>query len=63
MTWRRPLKALARRLDLAANGPWLGAYVLICLIAGTVAGAIWYSLVDLPAYELGEDLYAHLSER
>ncbi|MDR1386183.1 MAG: hypothetical protein LBJ44_01060 [Propionibacteriaceae bacterium] len=63
MTWRQPFKALSRRLDLSANGPWLGAYLLICLIAGTVAGAIWYGLVDLPAYELGADLYARLSER
>jgi hypothetical protein len=53
---------IKERLDLGNTMGWLGAYLLICLIVGAVAGAVWYFVVDLPGYTLDESFYASMSE-
>ena len=50
------------RIDLVATTGWLGAYLLVCLIVGGVAGAAWSWLVRLPGYTVADDFSALMSE-
>jgi hypothetical protein len=56
-------RVIQARLDLGNTMGWLGAYLLIVLITGAIAGTAWYWLVDLPGYTLDKSFYAYMDER
>jgi Na+/H+-dicarboxylate symporter len=55
-------QAIQARLDLGNTMGWLGAYALITLITGALAGTVWYWVVDLPGYTIDANYYAHMGE-
>ncbi|MDR1807203.1 MAG: hypothetical protein LBR33_04705 [Propionibacteriaceae bacterium] len=59
---RRRWARLGARLDLPNTMGWLGAYVLVTLIVGALAGTVWYWAVDLPGYTLDNSFFATMSE-
>jgi hypothetical protein len=56
-------RGLKDGVDLRNTLGWIGAYLLVCLIAGSVAGTVWFWVVDLPGYTLDDDFYAHMDEQ
>ena len=42
---------------------WLGGYLALTLILGTLSGIVWWRLVDLPGYVVSPDGGATTDER
>ena len=50
------------RGELRRIRPWILIYACAVAVVAVVAGLVWNALVDLPAYIVGEDFQARMSE-